>query len=215
MSSKAAWLWLMLAAGVLAGCADRTSQVRAVFLLLGPWGPGTEAHATVRAATHVLLGHLRPGDYFALGRVDAPHFAPQSIVARARLSRRPTVANGQTRLLRRQVHSLLDAPGEPRGDLTGGLLAAVEFLKSTAAPRRVILIAADLGADGGGAEGRDFPIQVEGCRVLALDAPPRAEAPEGEAPEDPMAFWRRRILSGGGSWHPFSSPEQLAELLAD
>jgi hypothetical protein len=214
VSRKVAWLWLVLAAGVLAGCADRTSQVRAVFLLIGPGAPAAESQASVRAVTHALLGHLSPGDYFAVGRADAPHFGPQNIVARVRLSRRPTVANGQKRLLRHQIDRLLDAPGGPRGDLTGGLLTAVEFLKNSAAPRRVILIAADLGAAGAGAEGGDFPIQVEGCRVLALDGAPPTAAPDDDPPDDPLGFWRRRIVSGGGSWHPFSDPQQLGELLA-
>lgn len=217
MSRKVAWLWLILAAGVLAGCADRTGEVRGVFLLIGPSAPGAESRVAVRAATHALLGHLTPGDFFAVGRADAPHFSSQNILARVRLSRRPTVANGQKRLLRHQIDRLLDEPAAPQGDLTGGLLAAVEFLKNSAAPRRVILIAADLGAAGAGAEDGDFPIQVEDCRVLALDVATRAEAPEGDAadaPDDPLGFWQRRIVSGGGSWQPFTDPQQLADLLA-
>jgi hypothetical protein len=219
MIRKVAWLWLMLSVGVLPGCVDTTGQTRAVFLLIGPSGAGAEMQAVVRAATHVILAHLTPGDFLAVGRVGRPYFRPQDVLTTVRLSRRPTVANGQKRLLQHQLDKLFDdlgGPG-PEGDITGGLLAAVEFLKKTAAAHRMILIAADLRADGAGPEGRDFPIQVEGCRVLALEPAPRAEAPDGSkvgTPDDLLGFWQRRIVSGGGSWQSFTRPEQLAELLA-
>jgi len=218
VSRKAAWLWLIFSVGMLPGCADTTGQTRAVFVLIGPAGAGAETHAVLRAATDVILAHLSSGDFFAVGRIDTPYFSPQNVLTTVRLNRRPTVANGQKRLLQHQVGRLLDDPGEESGrDLTGGLLAAVEFLKKTAAAHRIILIAADVRAGGAGAEGGDFPIQVEGCRVLALDLAPRPQAAgdhKADGLDDRLGFWQRRIVSGGGGWHTFTSPEQLAELLA-
>jgi hypothetical protein len=219
VSRKVAWLWLMLSVALLPGCADPTGQARAVFLLIGPSGLGSETRAAVGAATHVILAHLRSGDFFAVGRIGAPYFRPQDVLTTVRLSRRPTVANGQKRLLQHQLAKLLDDPAapEPESDITGGLLAAVEFLKKTAAAQRLILIAADLRAGDAGAEDSDFPIQVEGCRVLALEPAARPQASDGDAAgalDDRLGFWQRRIVSGGGSWQTFSGPKQLAQLLA-
>ena len=217
---RAAWRCLLLAVLLLAGCADTASQARGVFLLIGTAGAGPQDIAAVRTAANVILSELTYGDFFAVGRIDTPHFSPRDVLAAVRFNRRPTVANGQKRLLQHQIGQFLDNNGEAPGiDMTGGLLAAVEFLKETGVPFRYIVIASDLGPEDDGAGGSDFPIQAEGCTVLSLIFPDEAEGggdggSEAGTATARLGFWQRRIASGGGSWQAVTHPNQLAGLLS-
>ena len=84
-------------------------------------------------------------------------------------------------------------------DITGGVLQAVEWLKEVEPGRKTILIFSDMEEDLPAGYVRDFPIELAGVEVIALNV--TKLRPDNVDPREYLSRleeWRRRVEAGGG-----------------
>jgi hypothetical protein len=201
----------LLGACVISGC-DAVPPGTGVFLLLDT--SGTYADELTRAETVInyLLGTLDPGDSFGVARIDGGSFSEKDILFRATFDERPSVANDQKRQLMETAAQFADTvQSAAHTDITGGVLQAVEWLNEVEPGRKTILIFSDMEEDLPEGYVRDFPIELAGVEVIAVNV--TKLRPDNEDPRVYMTRldeWRRRVVSGGGTWTVVNDLERLA-----
>ncbi len=202
---------IVLASALLWGCSDATTHSRGVYMLLDTSGTYTKELKRAETIINYLLGTLQPGDTMAVARIDSGSFSEKDIVAKMTFDKRPSVANQQKRLFKQKVENFVKtARGSAYTDITGGVLQSVEYLTESGAGQRYILIFSDLKEDLVKGHIRDFPIQVDGCRVVALNVTKlRSDNVDPREYYKRVADWRVRIESGGGTWRVLNDLENL------
>jgi len=166
------------------------------------------------AIINYLLGTLQPGDSMAVARIDSGSFSEKDIVAKMTFDKRPSVANQQKRLFKQKVDDFVrNAKGSAYTDITGGVLQSVEFLNETGAGRKYILIFSDLKEELVKGHVRDFPIQIDGCNVVALNVTKlRSDNVDPRDYYKRVEDWRSRVEAGGGSWRVVNDLERLENI---
>jgi hypothetical protein len=201
----------LVAAALTSGCAA-TPQGTGVFLLLDT--SGTYADELTRAETVInyLLGTLDPGDSFGVARIDGGSFSEKDILFRTTFDERPSVANDQKRVLMETAATFTDTvQAASHTDITGGVLQAVEWLNEVEPGRKTILIFSDMEEDLQAGYVRDFPLEMAGVEVIAVNV--TKLRPDNEDPRVYMGrldAWRQRVVSGGGTWSVVNDLERLA-----
>jgi hypothetical protein len=205
----------LLGACVVAGC-DAAPPGTGVFLLLDT--SGTYADELTRAETVInyLLGSLDPGDSFGVARIDGGSFSEKDILFRTTFDERPSVANDQKRRLMEVAAEFADTvQSASHTDITGGVLQAVEWLNEVEPGRKTILIFSDMEEDLPEGYVRDFPLDMDGVDVYAVNV--TKLRPDNVDPRVYLARldeWRARVESGGGRWTVINDLERLAVELA-
>jgi hypothetical protein len=205
-----AWAALLVA-GVASGCAD-TPPGTGVFLLLDTSGTYADELSRAETVINYLLGTLDPGDSFGVARIDGGSFSEKDILFRTTFDERPSVANDQKRQLMQTAANFADTVQvAPYTDITGGVLQGVEWLNEVGPGRKTILIFSDMDEDLPQGYVRDFPIEMTGVEVIAVNV--TKLRPDNEDPRVYMTRleeWRQRVLSGGGTWAVVNDLERLA-----
>jgi hypothetical protein len=206
-------LILMLSA-LLWGCPDTTSYSKGVYMLLDTSGTYKKELKRAEAIINYLLGTLQPGDSLAVARIDSGSFSEKDIIAKMTFDKRPSVANQQKRLFKQKVDEFVQtAKGSAYTDITGGVLQSVEFLNEAGAGQKYILIFSDLKEDLVKGHVRDFPIQVDGCNVVALNVTKlRSDNVDPREYYKRVEEWRNRVESGGGTWRVVNDLERLENI---
>lgn len=212
MTTRTGRAWAgLLAAALASGCAAGPPGT-GVFLLLDT--SGTYAGELERAQTVInyLLGTLDPGDSFGVARIDSGSFSEKDILFRTTFDERPSVANDQKRQLMETATQFADTvQSASHTDITGGVMQAVEWLNEVEPGRKTILIFSDMEEDLPEGYVRDFPIELMGVEVIALNV--TKLRPDNVDPRVYLARldeWRQRVESGGGSWIVINDLERLA-----
>jgi len=210
MRNGRAWAGL-LAAALASGCAA-TPPGTGVFLLLDT--SGTYAGELGRAQTVInyLLGTLDPGDSFGVARIDGGSFSEKDILFRTTFDERPSVANDQKRQHMQTAAQFTDTvQSAAHTDITGGVLQAVEWLNEVGPGRKTILIFSDMEEDLPEGYVRDFPIELAGVEVIALNVTKlRPDNVDPRVYLSRLDQWRQRVESGGGRWTVINDLERLA-----
>lgn len=182
-----------------------------VFLLLDTSGTYAEELPRAESVVAYLLGTLDPGDSFGVARIDGGSFSEKDVIARATFDSRPSVANDQKRRFKTEVDRFADTVRTAANtDITGGVLQAVEWLNEVDPGTKMVLIFSDMEEDLTEGYVRDFPIELQGVRVIALNVTkltrdnidPRVYLGRLEA-------WQRRVEEGGGQWAVVNDLERL------
>ncbi len=196
-------------------CADTTSHSRGVYMLLDTSGTYRKELKRAEAIMNYLLGILQPGDSLAVARIDSGSFSEKDIIAKMTFDRRPSVANQQKRHFKRKVDEFVrTASDSAYTDITGGVLQSVEYLNETGAGDKYILIFSDLKEELARGHIRNFPIQLDGCNVVALNVTKLSSDNV-----DPREYykrvedWRTRVEAGGGEWKLINDLEHLDSML--
>jgi hypothetical protein len=195
---------------LLTGCGP-TATGSGVFLLIDT--SGTYAGELGRAQTVInyLLGSLDPGDSFGVARIDGGSFSEKDIVIRQTFDARPSVANDQKRLFLETVTNFAgDLRPSAHTDITGGVLQAVEWLNEVGPAEKTVLIFSDMEEDLPEGHIRDFPIALDGVRVIALNVTKLQS--DNVDPREYVARldqWRQRVEAGGGQWVVINDMERL------
>lgn len=208
----------LAALGVLlfiVACGPETNHHQAVYMLIDT--SGTYAKETVKAqlVVNYLLGSLNPGDVLAVGRVKSRSFSEKDIVAKVSLGKDPLAANAQKRAFSEQIASFAkttkDAKGSRYTDITGGMLQAAEFLNESQAGRKTIVIFSDMQEELDYKTVRDFPIRLDGIRVVALNVTKLdTDNIDPRRYIDRLEWWERRARSAGASdWKVVNDMEHL------
>ena len=186
-----------------------------VFLLLDTSGTYAGELTEARTVINYLLGTLDPGDSFAVARIDGGSFSEKDILMRMTFDERPSVANDQKRAFMQSVAAFTDTvQSASHTDITGGVLQAVEWLNEVGPGRKTVLIFSDMEEDLQDGFVRDFPIDLRGVRVIALNV--TKLWPDNVDPREytgRLDEWRERVESGGGQWAVINDMERLATAL--
>lgn len=212
MTRRDSRAWAALLGACLASGCTATPSGSGVFLLLDT--SGTYADELTRAETVInyLLGTLDPGDSFGVARIDGGSFSEKDILFRTTFDERPSVANDQKRQLMEVAAEFADTvQSASHTDITGGVLQAVEWLNEVQPGRKTILIFSDMEEDLPEGYVRDFPIDLNGVDVFAVNV--TKLRPDNVDPRVYMTrldAWRERVEAGGGRWTVINDLERLA-----
>jgi hypothetical protein len=195
---------------LLAGCSS-TPPGTGVFLLLDTSGTYAGQLDRARAVVNYLLGTLNPGDSFGVARIDSGSFTEKDILMRVTFDERPSVANDEKRAFMQTVGAFTDTVhAAPHTDITGGVLQAVEWLNEVGPGKKTVLIFSDMEEDLPNGFVRDFPIDLTGVRVIALNV--TKLRPDNVDPRIYMSRlenWRERVEAGGGQWAVINDLDRL------
>ena len=210
-------LALVIGIFIISACADTTSHTKGVYLLMDTSGTYTKQIKKAQTIINYLLATLQPGDTLAVARVDSASFSERDIIAKGTFDDRPSVANEQKRKFRQKIDNFAKkVKGSAYTDISGGVLQAVEFLNEAGSGKKFILIFSDLKEEIKKGHIRDFPIQLEGYHVVALNVT-KLSSDQVDPREylDRLANWEKRVTDGGGHWRVINDLERLEKLLAD
>jgi hypothetical protein len=205
---------ILLLLPFLWGCPDTVSHSRGVYMLLDTSGTYKKELKRAEAIINYLLGTLQPGDSMAVARIDSGSFSEKDIVAKMTFDKRPSVANQQKRLFKQKIDDFVKtAKGSAYTDITGGVLQSVEFLNEAGAGQKYILIFSDLKEELVKGQIRNFPIQVDGCSVVALNVTKlRSDNVDPREYYKRVEDWRARVEAGGGNWRIVNDLERLENI---
>lgn len=182
-------------------CGDNRMHSHGVYMLVDT--SGTYAHEMGKAAKIVnyLLATLNPGDSLAVAKVESRSFTEKDIVAKVTFDKRPSQATSQKRVFKDKIHTFAkEIKGSAYTDITGGLIQGAEYLNETKSGIKTIVIFSDMQEELGKGTIRDFPISLDGFRVVALNvtklgtdnADPRLYL-------DRLARWEARVRKAGAT----------------
>ncbi|MFT7560486.1 MAG: hypothetical protein ACI93R_002406 [Flavobacteriales bacterium] len=207
----------VLSLSLLLGCTSSTPNTRAIFLLLDTSGTYTQEMDKAQAIINYLLSTLNSGDSIAVAKIDSGSFSEKDIIAKSTFDERPSVANDQKRLFKQQVTNFVKdlKRGSANTDITGGMVQAADFVKETAAKRKTILIFSDLEEDLPKGHVRDFPLDVQGIQVVALNVTKlRSDNIDPRDYKNRLDSWQARITEGGGSWVVLNDLDRIDQLVS-
>jgi hypothetical protein len=201
---------------VAGGCGESSPKTRAVYLLLDTSGTYAEEVSKAQSIANYLLGTLESGESLGLARIDSESFTEKDIVAKVTFDTRPSYANQQKRAFRQNLDRFVESVnGSSHTDITGGVLQAVEWLNETGAEARYVLIFSDLEEDIREGYIRDFPIDVSGVHVVALNVTKlRSDQIDPRVYQDRLRAWEARVTSGGGTFRVLNDLDRLDGLLS-
>jgi len=209
-------VFLIFSVLLLTGCPDTVSHSQGVYLLMDTSGTYKNELEKARSIVYYLLGTLEPGDSLGVARIDTGSFSEKDIIKKVTFDRRPSVSNQQKRVFREKTDAFISSVrGSPYTDITGGLLQAVEYLDETGAGKKYILIFSDLKEELVKGYVRDFPIQMGGFRVVALNVTKlRSDNVDPREYMDRLESWKNRTEGGGGHWRVINDLERLDAILS-
>ncbi|MFG1496839.1 VWA domain-containing protein [Saccharospirillum sp. HFRX-1] len=202
---------------LLAGCGEPPVQSRAVYMLMDISGTYTEQLDKAEKIMNYLLGTLNTGDSLALARIDSASFNEEDIIVQATFDPRPSAANDQKRAFQKQMHDFIASVngGSAYTDVTGGVIQAVDYLNETEAGEKYLLVFSDLAEELPEGHIRDFPIDVAGIQVVALNVTKLNQ--DNIDPRDyqnRLDAWQARVLDGGGEWQVLNDLERMDRVIA-
>lgn len=199
------------------GCADNTSHSRAVYMLLDTSGTYTAELDKAQSIINYLLGTLTPGDSLAVARIDTGSFSEKDIVHKVSFDGRPSVSNEQKRAFRLRIDEFVrQVKPSAYTDISGGVLQAVEWLNETGAGNKTILIYSDMEEELKEGYVRDFPIQLSGVKVVALNVTKlRKDIVDPRKYMTRIESWKKRVEDGGGAWKVVNDLDRLERILEE
>ena len=208
----------LAALGVLlfiVACGPETNHNQAVYVLIDTSGTYAKETGKAQLVVNYLLGSLNPGDALAVGRVKSRSFSEKDIVAKVSLGKDPLAANAQKRAFSEQVADFAKTTKDTKGsrytDITGGLILAAEFLNESQAGRKTIVIFSDMQEELDYKTVRDFPIRLDGIRVVALNVTKLdTDNVDPRRYLDRLEWWEKRARTAGASdWKVVNDMEHL------
>jgi hypothetical protein len=184
----------------IGACADKKSHSRAVYMLIDTSGTYTQELGRAQALTGYILGTLNPGDSFAVARVKSRSFSEKDIIAKVTFEKDPIQANAQKRAFRDKVADFTKdvKKGSAYTDITGGIIQAAEFLNETGAGRKTILIFSDMQEELDYQTVRDFPINLKGISIVALNVTKlTTDNTDPRRYLNRMEWWEKRVRTAG------------------
>jgi hypothetical protein len=202
---------------LLVACSgEQVPSTRGVYMLMDTSGTYTQELEQAKRVINFALADLKPGDSFAVARIDTGSFSEKDIITKVTFDDRPSVSNEQKRVFQARINDFLkEVKGSTYTDITGGILQAVEYLNETGAGHKTILVFSDLKEDLGKGYVRDIPLALSGYRVVALNVTKlRTDNVDPRQYLGRLDTWKQRVESGGGEWKVVNDLERLESLLA-
>ena len=210
---------LVLAVVLTVGAgADKKSHAKSVYMLIDTSGTYTQELGRAQQLTGYILGTLNPGDSFAVARVKSRSFSEKDIIAKVTFDKDPLQANAQKRAFRDKIAEFtkVTTKGSAYTDITGGIIQAAEFLNETGAGRKTILIFSDMQEELDYKTVRDFPINLKGISIVALNVTKlTSDNVDPRRYLNRMEWWEKRVRAAGAEdWRRINDlehPERIFE----
>lgn len=192
---------LLIVALLLGACGDSRMHSQAVYMLVDTSGSYAKQVGKAAKVVNYLLATLNPGDSLAVAKVETRSFTEKDIVAKVTFDKRPSQSIEQKRAFKAKIDSFArDVHGSAYTDITGALIQGAEYLNETRAGNKTIVIFSDMQEELGKGTVRDFPIDLKGIRIVALNvsklgtdnADPRLYL-------DRLARWEQRVRKAGAT----------------
>ncbi len=214
---RAALILSLTAFCLLTACSNSERPGnRAVYLLIDISGTYTEELDKAQSVISYLLGALESGDPMAVALIDSGSFTEKDIIAKVTFDSRPSTTNSQKRAFKGQVDTALEniQQGSSHTDVTGGVLQANEYLTETGAEQKYLFVFSDLEEDLKKRQIRDFPVDLPGVQVVALNVTKlRSDNIDPRDYAQRLERWEERVEQGGGSWRVINDLEHLNQLI--
>ncbi|HEY5682328.1 MAG TPA: hypothetical protein VIR61_01460 [Sulfuricaulis sp.] len=211
------WIVPLLAFGLLASsCADPRAHSQAIYMLVDTSGTYAKELDKAQRVVSYLLGNMKSGDSLAVARVKSRSFSEKDIIAKVTLSKDPMQINGQKRDFSHKVGTFKAdlKKGSAYTDITGGIIQASEFLNETGAGQKTILIFSDMQEELDYKTVRDFPIDLKGIRIIALNVTKlTTDNVDPRRYLGRLEWWEKRARSAGASdWRVVNDLEHLERI---
>jgi hypothetical protein len=197
--------------GFWGGCSKKPNGSRGIYMLLDTSGTYADELKKAQVVINFLLGTLQPGETLAVGRIDTGSFSEKDIIDKVTFDDRPSIANNQKRAFKKKIDDFVKkVKGSSYTDISGGILQAIDYLNESGADDKYILIFSDLQEELAKGHVRDFPFQLEGFTMIALNV---VKLPEDI--RDPkiyktrLAEWQARTEKAKGQWKVVNDLERL------
>lgn len=195
-------VWIILfGAFLLSACGDSRMHSQAVYMLVDTSGTYTKEINKATKIISYLLATLNPGDSLAVAKVETRSFTEKDIVSKVTFDKRPSQATQQKRAFKTRIEEFSKAiHGSAYTDITGGLIQGEEYLNETKAGIKTIVIFSDMQEELGKGTVRDFPIKLDGIRIVALNV-----SKLGTDNADPRLYldrlsrWKAKVLKAGAT----------------
>ncbi len=195
-------VWIILFGTLfVGGCSDSRMHSQAVYMLVDTSGTYAQEMNKATKIINYLLATLNSGDSLAVAKVETRSFTEKDIVAKVTFDKRPSQATIQKRAFKSKIEEFAkEIKGSAFTDITGGLIQGAEYLNETKAGIKTIVIFSDMQEELGKGTMRDFPIKLDGIRIVALNvtklgtdnADPRIYL-------DRLARWQERVRKAGAT----------------
>ena len=198
------------------GCSkEQVSHTRGIYMLMDTSGTYAQELTKAQNIINYLLGKMEPGESFAVARIDSGSFSGKDIIHKVTFDGRPSMATNQKRLFAQKVDEFVkNVKSSPYTDISGGLLQAREWLNETGAGQKTILVFSDMEEELVAGHKRDFPLELRGIRVVALNVTKlRSDIVDPREYLDRLAEWQGKVESGGGTWMVINDLERLEPIL--
>ncbi|MEE8386984.1 MAG: hypothetical protein V3R65_00270 [Acidiferrobacterales bacterium] len=187
---------------LVSGCVDQKSKHRAVYMMIDTSGTYTSEVVKAQRIVNYLLGTLNPGDSLAVAKVKSRSFSEKDIIYKATFENIPSKATAQKRAFRRAVdkfaRSVEKHGGSAYTDISGGLIQAAEFLTETGLGHKTVIIFSDMQEELGKGTMRDFPIELSGIRIVALNVTKlRTDNVDPRRYLSRLQNWEKRVMGAG------------------
>jgi len=186
---------------LVGGCGDSRIHSQGVYMLVDTSGSyAKEVNKAVKIISY-LLATLNPGDSLAVAKVETRSFTEKDIVAKVTFDTRPSRANEQKRAFKAKIETFAQVTkGSAFTDITGGLIQGAEYLNETKAGTKTIVIFSDMDEDLSKGTVRDFPIKLDGIRIVALHVTKLgADNADPRKYLDRLAHWEARVRKAGAT----------------
>lgn len=201
---------------MVSACTGTNPNSKAVMLLLDTSGTYATELDQAQRIVNYLLGTLDAGDSFGVAQINSESFNEKNIIVRATFDNRPSATNAQKRSVLDTTQKFINqmTHGSTNTDITGGVLQALEYVREVDAAQRVVLLFSDLQEDLQKRQIRQFPIDFNGVRVIAVNVTKlRSDNIDPRDYQERQDYWKERVESGGGQWQVVNELERLQTVL--
>lgn len=212
-------MWVLCMLLATNACTDKQSHAQAVYFLVDTSGTYAQELGRAQALIGYILGTLNPGDSLAVAQVKSRSFSEKDIIAKVTFVKDPLQANAQKRAFRDKVTHFTKGvrKGSAYTDITGGIIQASEFLKETGAGRKTILIFSDMQEELDYQTVRNFPIDLKGIRIVALNVTKlTTDNIDPRRYLNRMEWWEKRVRTAGAEdWRTVNDlehPERIFQV---
>lgn len=210
----------VIAVALLSACGPKGNYHQAVYMLIDTSGTYTKQIGKAQAVVNYLLGSVQPGDVLAVARVKSRSFTEQDIVAKVTLNKDPLQATSQKRAFSDKFSEFAKSTKSGKGskytDISGGVMQAAEFLKETGAGRKTIIIYSDMQEELDYKTKREFPIQLDGIRIIAVNVTKlTTDNIDPRRYIGRLEWWEKRALEAGATeWKVVNDMEHLDRIFS-
>lgn len=194
-------VWILFGTLFLSACGDSRMHSQAVYMLVDTSGTYAQEMNKAAKIINYLLATLNPGDSLAVAKVETRSFTEKDIVAKVTFDKRPSQATIQKRAFKSKIEEFSQGiKGSAYTDITGGLIQGAEYLNETKAGIKTIVIFSDMQEELGKGTIRDFPIKLDGIRIVALNVTKlRTDNADPRIYLDRLARWEERARKAGAT----------------